>query len=73
MTGDTPALTLWAMGVEALLDFITEDKDLIELVVSHRKEAVLDLQSKIAVCLHKRADRQLKLGSNPRPSQSRWG
>lgn len=61
VTGDLPVLTLWAMGVEALPDFITEDKDLVDLVATHRREAAMDLQSKIAVCLHERADTQLNI------------
>lgn len=60
-TGDPPVLTLWAMGLEPLPDFVMEDDHLQNLVALHRKESALDLQSKIAAALHERADAQLKL------------
>lgn len=61
ISGDPPALTLWAMGLEQPPDFVMEDADLQNLVATHRRESALELQSKIAIALHERADAQLKL------------
>lgn len=49
------------MGLEPLPDFVMEDDNLQSLIVTHCKELALDLQSKIAVAIHERADAHLKL------------
>lgn len=59
LSGDiAPAQPPWALGLEGLPAYITEDASLVKVVVEHRRQSGFDLMQKISRELFRRAAQQ---------------